>query len=219
MMSVVKIIVVDDHKIIADAIKSYLIGNELYEVCGVAESYNELMHLLNKRIIPDILMLDIKLKGISGIQIGKLIKKDYPDVKIIFLSSNMEDKDILHNAIKAGGKGFLSKNIDENELLEALNTVTFGGIFYDKTLRKIIMTDYTETILNAEEKNDDGLSGREVEILKLISDGLSHKEIADKLFISARTVETHRSNILKKLGLRTTAELIKYAVLNGYSDL
>lgn len=217
MQEKITICITDDHKIVAEGIASFLIGNEKYELVGRSVSGNELLtKLINQQ--PDIILLDIKMPGLSGIQLAKIITKEYPKIKIVFLSSNNE-KESLNEAIKAGGVGYLSKDVDEKEFLLALDKIMLGENYFSTGVQQILFNDYTNKMKTDVVFHDKNISNREVEVVRLIAEGLNHKEIADKLFISARTVETHKKNILTKLKLKTTVDIVKYAILNGIVPL
>jgi len=212
-----KICITDDHKIVSEGIASFLIGNEEFELISSSTSGKELLKkLINTQ--PDILLLDIVLPGLSGIQLAKIIRNDYPQVKIVFLSSNT-DKESLNEAIKAGGVGYLSKDVSEEEFLSALKKIKSGENYFSSGIQNTLFHTYTDNIKKDAKYSDEILTKREIEVIKLISDGLSFKEIAERLFISKRTVETHKKNILEKLDLKNTVDLVKYAILNGIINI
>ena len=212
-----KIFITDDHKIVIDGISSFLIGSSEFELIGSAQNSAQLFDSL-KQVQPDILLLDIRLQGLSGIQIASLVKREYPDIKIIALSSDT-DKETIDEAIKAGYVGYLSKDIEEVEFFQALNTVLSGENYYSKGVQQTIYKSYTEKTTSDSENEHNVLSTRELEVMRLFADGLSYGEIADKLFISKRTVETHKKNIMEKLDLKTTIDLVKYAIMNGITSI
>ena len=216
-MTKTKVYIVDDHKIVIDGIASFFIGNANFKLIGSALSAQELFNDL-KSLSPNILVLDINLPGLSGIQISKIITKEYPQIKIIFLSSNT-DKDSLNDAIKAGGKGYFSKDVDEEEFFFGLEKLNNGETYFSKGIQSTLFDSYSKQINDNSSYRNDILTSREIEVIKLFADGLSFKEIAEKLNISTRTVETHKKNILSKLKLKTTVDLVKYAILNGIADL
>ncbi len=216
-MTKTKVYIVDDHKIVIDGIATFFIGNANFELIGSALSAQDLFNDL-KKLSPDILVLDINLPGLSGIQISKIITKEYPQIKIIFLSANT-DEDSLNDAIKAGGKGYLSKDVDEEEFFFGLEKLNNGETYFSKGIQSTLFGSYSKQVNDKSNYRNDILTSREIEVIKLFADGLSFKEIADKLNISTRTVETHKKNILSKLELKTTIDMVKYAILNGIADL
>jgi len=216
-MKTTKLYIVDDHKIVIDGISSFLLGNTKFELIGSAISAQELFANLKKQT-PDILLLDIKLPGLSGIQIAKIVTKEYPNIKIVFLSANL-DEESLNDAISAGGVGYFSKDIDEEEFFIGLEKITIGENYFSKGIQPILFGSFSKQANKTSEYKDEILSDREIEVIKLFADGLSFKEIAQKLNISTRTVESHKKNILSKLNLKTTVDLVKYAILNGLTSI
>lgn len=211
------ICITDDHKIVADGIASYLIGNKKYELKSYTSSGQELLEKL-KRKQPDILLLDINLPGISGLHLAKIVNKEYPQVKIVMLTSSTDEKS-LDESLKAGAVGYLSKDISEEEFLTALDKIMMGENYFSTGIRQTVFNVFTEKVKNEERYTDDTLTEREIEVIRLIAEGLSLREIGERLFISSRTVETHKKNILEKLDLHSTVDLVKYAILNGYVTL
>jgi len=216
-MKTTKLYIVDDHKIIIDGISSFLIGNTEFELIGSALSGQNLFTDL-KHLTPDILLLDIKLPGLSGIQIAKIVTKEYPNIKIIFLSANV-DEESLNDAISAGGVGYFSKDIGEEEFFIGLEKIINNESYYSKGIQPTLFGAYSKQANTAVEYRDEILTDREIEVIKLFAEGLSFKKIAQKLNISTRTVESHKKNILSKLELKTTVDLVKYAILNGLSSI
>ena len=216
----IKIIIVDDHEILRDGIKALLILANDIEVIGEASNGNELFSLL-KFLKPDIILLDIIMPGQSGIEIAEKMNIEYPDIKIIILSSNIDEESVF-NSINAGVSGYLSKNINKIELIEAIRQVNAGKEYYSDMIPLVIIKKYKSFIKdNTKQKQEIiiTLSDREKEIVRWITEGLSYKEIGEKLFISSRTVESHKNNMLEKLELKTTVDLIKYAIKNGIVEL
>ena len=217
-MKKIKIIIVDDHQIVRDGIKAMFLTNNEVEVIGEAGDYDELMQLL-KTSNPDVIILDITLPGKSGVEITKELKNDNPETKILILSSNTDEENIV-GAIQAGANGFLPKDTSKEEFVEAVNLVNATEEYFGANLSKIIYKSYMHHVKS---KSDDSsacsLSRREIEIVQMLSDGLSSKEIGCKLFISPRTVESHKANILDKLNLKNNAEIIKYAIKQGIVKL
>jgi len=211
-MQKIKIVITDDHKIVRDGIKALLIGNIKIEVVGEAASGKQLMDLLHS-ISPDIIVLDIGMPDLSGIDLMPGIISSHPQVKILILSANCSE-DTITSAIKAGAHGFLHKDSSQEEFIAAIIALSEGEGYFSENISKLIYKSYIKKI---KEQNHEpkSLSERELEIIRLFSDGLSFKEIGEKLFISPRTVESHKNNILEKLELRNTIELVRYAFKSG----
>jgi DNA-binding NarL/FixJ family response regulator len=216
-MEPIKIMVVDDHKIVRDGIRALLIGQKTIKYIGDAEDAESLFNFLLKTQ-PDVLILDIILPGKSGVEITVSIKEKYPCIRILILSSNSDEETIL-SAVKAGANGFLSKDTSKEELITAIMAVATNEGYFGEKINKIIYKSYIEQVTSQNGKPANCLSDREVEILTLLADGFTNKEIADKLFISPRTIDTHKANIMAKLNLSSTVELVKYAIRKGYIKL
>jgi len=207
--------IVDDHRLVIEGISSFLIGNEEFEIIGNASSSNELLDSLKDKQ-PDILVLDIKLPGLQGFNIAQIVANKYPEIKILFLSSNTDDES-LNKAISSGGLGYLTKDVQEEEFIFALNKIKKGENYYCSSMQSTVFKEFTEKFKNTQ--NNIPLSSREIEVIRLFVEGYSYKEIADNLSISTRTVESHKKHILEKLELKTTVDLVKYAIRNGIISL
>lgn len=212
-MSKIKIFLVDDHKIIRDGLSAVFFMTEDIEVIGEAAFSDELDELLTKNT-PDIIVLDIELPGMSGIEITKELKERSPEIKILILSSHT-DIDSIQDAIKNGANGFLQKDSSSEELTNAIHALYNGDEYFGEEISKVLMKSYLKTIKKPEKVEKVILSDRETEILILFAEGLSYKQIAEKLFISTKTVDSHKRNILEKLELKGTVGLVKYAIKNN----
>ncbi|MFZ4550064.1 MAG: response regulator [Bacteroidales bacterium] len=208
----IKIILTEDHQILRDGIKA-LIASSNIEIIGEASTAAELWKLLETNL-PDIILMDISLPDISGIEITRIVTEKFPSIRVLMLSM-FTDESFISQAIKAGAKGYLHKNTTREEMLIAIESVFTGNEFYSDNISKVILKTYIEKakshpneITNPQEI----LSKREIEILKMFAEGFINKEIADRLFISIRTVESHKNHIMQKLNLKTQVELVKYAI-------
>ena len=219
-MEKIKIILVDDHRLVRDGIKSLLNGINDIQIIGEASDSKELYQLLTT-LNPDLLIMDISLPEVSGIEITKIISKDFPSIKVLMLSM-YNSEDFILGAIKAGAKGYLPKNTSRNELLEAIYAIQSGEDFYSESVSKTMLTSYIRQATDDEkpaDKANELLTTREIEVLKLYVEGLINKEISDKLDISIRTVETHKNHIMRKLGLKSTVEMVKFAIRNKIVEI
>ena len=219
-MGKIKIIIVDDHQLVRDGIKSLLGGINDIEIIGEASDSKELFEKLIS-VRPDMLIMDISLPGISGIEITKMICEHYPGIKVMILSM-YNSEDFIFNSLKAGAKGYLPKNTTRNELLEAIYAIHSGEEFFGEATSKIMVKSYVKRATDDEkpaEKGNEMLTAREIEILKLYVEGFINKEISDKLDISIRTVETHKNHIMRKLELRSTVEMVKFAIKNKIAEI
>ena len=200
-----RILLVDDHQILIDGIKNILEEKEFIIVAEALDSRSAL-EFLEKHPV-EIIITDISMPGEDGIELIKKVKKLYPEIKIIVLSMH-EEKGIVQDAIQLGVNGYILKNITQQQLLHAIQRVKENKFYISEEIAHILVEnihDKTDTRL---------LSKRELEILKLIAREYSNKHIAETLFISERTVETHRKNIFRKTNTHTVVGLIKYAIEN-----
>ena len=209
-----KLMLVDDHQVVRDGIKSLINNMESFSVIGEAGDETELLTKL-KLQVPDILIMDISLPGKSGIDITRELKKEYPHIKVLILSM-YTNEDFIFNAVKAGARGYLPKNTSKKELNNALIEISRGGEYFSEPISNIILKSYIKQAQGSEssteEEKTESLSGRETEVLKLFAEGKSNKAIAESLCISIRTVESHKNHIMQKLHLKSTVDLIKFAI-------
>ena len=219
-MENIKLIVVDDHQIVRDGIGALLMKYKDIEIVAEASNGEELITIL-KSIVPDVIIMDISMPKMDGFQASEIIRKEYPEVHIIIFSSHSETEN-LARAIELGVKGILPKNTIREELVEAIYQVNQGKDFISKYISPVALFDYIkenkdkkDTLSNLKNK----LTDRELELLQLIVSGSTNKEIADKLFISQRTVEKHKSNIISKLEMKSVVDLVKFAIKNKIVDL
>lgn len=219
-MNNIQIVLVEDHQIVRDGIKALLADATGVEIIGEAASGIELISIL-KEMAVDLVIMDISLPDISGIELTKLLTEEYPAIKVLILSMHTGE-DFIFNAIKTGAKGYLPKNTTRKEMLEAIHAISKGEEYFSESISNIILKSYIKKAKNSEKEpqpNEEKLTIRELEILKLFAGGLSNQEIADKLFISIRTVESHKNHIMQKLKLDSTVELIKFAIRNKIIEI
>ncbi|WP_374166762.1 response regulator [Arcticibacter sp. MXS-1] len=207
----IKVAIADDHLLIIGGLSSMLKKNKKFQLIFSATSGPELFLKL-RETLPDVLFLDIQLPGLSGIEICKIVKQDYPSVRIIALT-NHEESHFVKQMLRNGASGYLLKNTDGGRIAEAVEQVMQGGQYIDQVLQRAMLDE----LLSGKKKTTAGvmLTKREQEILGLIAQEYSNQEIADKLFISLRTVETHRLNISQKLNVKNTVGLVKEAYQRG----
>ena len=218
-MSLPSIIVVDDHQIFRDGIKALLSDEDDLEVIGEASNGDELLSLL-KVFAPTILILDVTMPKITGIELTKIITQQYPDIKILILSMHKNEEFVV-SAMINGAKGYLPKDTSRKELLDAIAAISNGEEYLGKLISSSILKSYIKKSFSGFDKTDreEPLTSREKEIIEMIGKGFSNKEIADKLFISIRTVDSHKNHIMCKLKLKTTAELIIYGIKNKIIEI
>jgi DNA-binding NarL/FixJ family response regulator len=211
-----RIIIADDHLLFRQGLKSLLGARSDLEVVGEAADGLQLLDLLNQ-LSPDIILLDISMPNLRGIEAIHEIKRAHPGMKILILTMH-KDKQYLEQAISAGARGYLLKEDADTELFSAIEKIRRGRIYVSPNLLEELTDDWVLTIRGDSNVSLEAqhLTVREKEVLKLIAEGKGSKEIAALLFISARTVERHRANIMQKLGAKKTADLVKHAVQKGY---
>ncbi len=204
----IRLIITDDHPVIRDGIKTILANDNGIEVVACAGDGNELMNILETTGV-DVILMDINMPGMSGIEATKLVKKKYPDIKVISFSQ-YDEKRFVRQSLKNGANGYLLKNSPAGALIQAIKMVHEGGIYLDPELPNI----FGNTSRPRSNYLFPDLSKRELEVLKEICKEKNTNEIAETLFISPNTVETHRSNLLLKVGVKNTAGLVKWAIEN-----
>jgi DNA-binding NarL/FixJ family response regulator len=206
----VKIAIADDHELIIQGLSLMLESVEWVEIILKNNGGINLLKNL-ETAVPDILLLDIQMPGCSGIDLCRDIVKAMPSLKIIALT-NFEESYYVKQMLRNGAKGYLLKNTGQDTLVKAIQEVMDGKVYLNKNIQDALINQLT---LPREKRSDTQLTRRETEILKLIAEEKSNQEIADKLFISLRTVETHRLNLNQKLSAKNTAGLVKEAMKRG----
>jgi DNA-binding NarL/FixJ family response regulator len=212
MQKTIQVIVVDDHEIFRNGLKMVLSKLKYPQV--IAEAANGLQFLdLIRKNRADLVLMDIEMPEMNGIEATNIALSEFPSLKIIALTM-FNDDNYIHSMLDTGVKGFLIKNINKETLDRAIKTVMNGGNYYSEEL----FSYFTRlTNVQKENKNDDlniKLTRREQEIIELLAKGLNNKEIADKLFVSERTVVGHKSNLLSKTGCKSTVSLLSFAIRN-----
>ncbi len=211
----IKIIIADDHQMVVDGLTSIINQMDGYKVITTASNGRELLKTL-EIVQPDIVLLDIDMPVLNGIETQKEIRNRYPNIKTIIITMHGE-KSLVKKMSDLGAIGFVFKNAGKEELLEAIESVQKGIPYYTSSLRNDLINN---NLVNEKSSFFDIkkslLTQREIEIIKLVVEGLSNKAIGDRLFISPRTVDTHRTNIMKKLEVNNVAGLVRYAINNGF---
>lgn len=206
MSKKISIVIFDDHNLVAEMWSELISTDERFTVTGICNDTSDTSLESVKTKRPDVVIMDINIQPISGIDATKLIKKVSPGSKVIGVSMHNQPS-FAKRILKNGALGYVTKSSNKNEMFEAIQTVVNGKVYVCKEIQENLAKQVFE---DDETPDISKLSEREVDVLKHIKDGLSSKEIAEKLFLSARTVEVHRSNILKKLNLKNTASLLKF---------
>jgi DNA-binding NarL/FixJ family response regulator len=217
MANAFKILLADDHVMFRRGIRSLIQKMENVEVVGEAGDGLELLRLL-KDVHPHLVIVDISMPNLRGLEATREIKILNPEIKVLILSMH-KDREYLYHALTAGAEGYLLKEDADGELISAIETLRRGGTFISPLLSNQIADIFVDKFqTNGEPRMapEEPLTSRERQIVKLIAEGKSSKEIGELLFISSRTVQHHRANVMRKLNLKKTADLIKYAIQKGY---
>jgi two-component system response regulator NreC len=217
-MSKIKVLIADDHVIVREGLRALLEAEPDIEVVGEAKDGEE---AVNKTIEvqPDIVLMDITMPVMNGLEATRQIRQHTPDVKVLALTMHESDE-YFFKILEVGASGYFVKGGSSSELISALHTVWNGNVFLYPTMAKKLLSDYLQRVRTGTDKESyDGLTSREREVLKLIAEGYTNQEIAERLVLSPATVQTHRANMMAKLGLHSRTELIKYAIRRGFVNL
>lgn len=212
-----KVILADDHTLFRNGLKLLINNKDDFKVTAEVSNGVELLDALKKDSF-DIILLDISMPEMDGFEAATKIKELYPHIPIITLSMFGEEE-YYFKMVGIGVKGFLLKNSDFDEVYNALSTVINGGTYFSQELLQNLVNNFQMATTPTEQNNDSTLSSREKEILVLICKGLSNKEIGNMLFISKRTVDKHRANILEKTNSKNTANLVVYSITNRIVEI
>jgi len=213
-MNPIPIAIVDDHEVVINGLKAMFANFSEIEVVYSTTQGKDLFAYLEQQQ-PAVILLDIQMPEISGIDVCKQVHRKHPQIKMIAFSS-FDDTHYIKQIIRSGASGYLLKNADQQTIIAAIKQVMNGEEYIDESIKKILIQES----ISGQRRSmfDIPLTRRENEILQLIADGLSNQEIADKLFISLRTVETHRFNLAQKLDVKNAAGLVKEAIKRGLVD-
>ena len=219
-MDKIEIILVDNHRIVCEGLKALLKDAPGITIMGCVRNLPEL--LIKLRILPiHVIVLNCYEPGDHDIEMIKIIQREHPQIKILILAMMTQESFILRT-LKAGAKGFLSKDADRNEMIEAILTVRSGFDYYSKSISDIMLKRYfnqPDGLSALRSQATGNLSEREIEVLKLFAESYTNQEIADKLFVSIRTVESHKNNIMRKINLKTTVDMVKFAIRNNLVEI
>lgn len=219
-MEKIKVIIADDHDIVIMGLKQLLSKVHNLDVVAVSDDgYDTLAKV--EEFKPDVLILDIDIPSISGIQVTEQVVKNFPDTKVI-LHTGYTDEEHIVAGFEAGAFGYVPKNFKTEDLIEAIYSVHNGQRYIKGSVSETFVNSYFKSKKQSEEHQEEiviPLTEREIEILKNVAEGYSNQDIANRLNISIRTVETHKSNIMKKLEMDNTAELVKYAIKHNLIKL
>jgi DNA-binding NarL/FixJ family response regulator len=209
----IKIVLVDDHKLLRDGLRNIIEQKSNMHIIGEASDGREAIKISSK-LMPDVIVMDVAMPGMNGVEAAKQIHKEQPDIKIIGLSMH-SGKQFIQGMFKAGAFGYLLKDGDADELITAITTVVQNKRYLSKDINQ----EFLSILKSGEDIVKAPLSSREKEVLQLIAEGNSSKEIGEILFLSSKTIDVHRNNIMKKIDLHTIPELTKYAIQKGLTSL
>ena len=212
----IQILITDDHQLFREGIVNLLAASPQIKVVGQAGNGQEAIEMA-RTLKPDVVIMDLSLPVVNGVDATRILHQELPDIKILVLSMHA-DKHFIKEALEAGASGYLFKNCTYSQLIEAINTVYQGKKYLSAKITEVLIDDY----LNKDEDAmgiQQELTERESEILKLIAEGVSARDISAQLFISVKTVGTHKQHLLEKLKLKSTVDIIKYAIKKGIISL
>ncbi len=217
-MNKIHILIVEDHAVVRAGIRLLLDSQPDMEVVGEAQDGAESLTQAQK-LKPDVILMDISLPGMGGIEATRAIKESYPEAQILALTMH-EDARYFFQMLQAGASGYVIKGADPSELLNAIRAVFQNKAYLFPSLARKLLDDYLERLEVGEERDSYAkLTNREREVLKLIGEGYTGREIAEMLYISVNTVERHRTNIMDKLGMHNKSQLIRFAIRKGLVKL
>ena len=213
----INVLVVDDHVVVREGIKMVLTTDPELRVVGEASSGEEAVDRV-KELKPHVVVMDIAMPGLSGFEATRLIREQNPDVKVLALTVH-DSEAYVFQMLQAGATGYVLKRASAADVIQAVKAAHRGEAILHPSVAKMLITDYLTRVEKGEEGSYDTLSDREREILKLIAEGRTNKEIAQMLFLAVKTVQAHRANLMRKLGMHDRTELVKYAIRKGIIGL
>lgn len=215
----IRVILADDHQLFREGVNSLLIGAALIEVVGAVSSGSELLNML-ETTQADIAIVDIAMPGVNGIEATRIINERFPNTRVLILSMH-NTEEFIYNAISSGAAGYLPKDTEKEVLLKALHDIYNGHLYLDPHISEVLlkgMMNRPSSPAKMESKVN-LLTAREKEIVQLVGEGYINKEIAARLDISVRTVDAHKNNIITKLKLKSSVDIVKFAIKHGLVEL
>ncbi|MBI4133830.1 MAG: response regulator transcription factor [Candidatus Terrybacteria bacterium] len=215
--SVIRVLVADDHSLLRKGIVASLAASRRIEIVGEACNGHEAIELA-QRLLPDVLVLDITMPKLNGLEVTAALRRTQPRCKILIISMH-EDREYIYRSVRSGARGYILKDGPSSDIVRAVEAVGSGRTFFSELASQAIMESVVDGSGAIESPGGKELSQREVEVLALVADGLANRDIAGRLGISVRTVETHRERIMIKLDIHNSAGLTKYAISRGLVKL
>jgi two-component system response regulator NreC len=204
-----RILIADDHGVLRAGLRALLNEETDYEVVGEAATSDEAFRAAVE-LNPAFILMDLSMPGVGGIEITRQLKEKLPETKVLILTVH-EDATLLREAMKAGAAGYVVKRAVESELIEAIETARRGDLYVHPSMTRALLSEERPSPATSRRGDTEALTNREVDVLRLIARGFTNRQIADDLFLSIRTVESHRANILQKLELSSRADLVRWA--------
>ncbi len=217
--TLIRVLIADDHTLVRQGLRLLLETAPDVQVIGEASDGTEAIRLANE-LNPDLVVMDIAMPNVDGLAATRAIKQAQPNIQILALTMH-EGEDYFFKVLAAGAAGYVLKRAAANDLLTAVHAVARGEVFLYPSVAKKLVADYLDRVAGPDRElhaADDSLTPREHEVLRLIAEGLSNREIAERLTVSLSTVQTHYAHIIEKLNLHSRTELVKYAIRHGWID-
>jgi two-component system response regulator NreC len=207
-MTKIRVLVVDDHAVVREGVCSLLARRKEIQVVGqAADGAQAIAHA--RELLPDVVLMDISMPGTNGLEATKEIRQEFPGIRVLVLSQH-ESREYVLPLLRAGAAGYISKRARATELVEAIRAVFYEGAFLPPGIARTVVNGVAP-----DSASHPRLTERELQVVRFVADGLSSREIAARLCLSVKTVDTHRANILEKIGVHSSAALIKYAIREG----
>lgn len=213
----IKVLLVDDHPVVRKGIHTWLTGMDTVEVVDEAVNGQEAVAKV-KELSPDVVLMDVDMPKMNGLEATRAIRKDFPDTHVLILSGHT-NKPMVLQIIQSGAQGFVLKDAPGSDIMRAIESVNNGESFFSPSISQIVLNQYLSESGVQEPEGAAKLTNRERQVLAMIAEGQSNKEMADKLGVGVRTVETHRERMMSKLDIHTVAGLTKFAIANGIVNL
>ena len=208
----IRILIADDHGVLRAGLRALLNAEPGLEVVGEAADGLTALQLAAE-LRPDVALMDLSMPGLDGIQVTRQLKETLPGTRVLILTVH-EDESLLREAIQAGASGYIIKRAVESELINAIRAVCSGDLYVHPTLTRALLRDLSPAIAS-DQAPTESLTPREIDVLRLIAQGYTNRQVAEKLHVSVRTVESHRANLTSKLDIASRAELVRYAREHG----
>ena len=212
---IIKVLVADDHPVVRKGLQTCLAKQGKLKIVGEAVDGDDALRKA-RELLPDVVLMDISMPGMDGLSVTKVLRKELPDMKVLVLSVH-SNKEYIFRVIQAGAHGYVSKEAPPEELVRAIESVSGGEPHFSEDIARAALNEFVNT--GGKKEPFAQLTSREREVLVQIAEGKSNKEIADRLGIGVRTIETHRERIMRRLNIHSVAGLTKYAIANGLISL